>query len=59
MSPTPGDLIVPDRPISRAISGEDPEPVAEAQNDLPIDRSEPMDTEHVDDSVLHILGAGH
>ena len=42
-----------------AISGEDTEPVAEAQTDLTIDRSEPMDTEHVDDSILQITGAGH
>ena len=53
MPPTPGDSTVPDR------SGEDPEPVAEAQTDLPIDRSKLMDTEHVDDSVLQISGAGH
>ena len=60
MPPTPGDSTVPDRPIiSREISGEDPEPVAEAQTDLPIDQSEPMDTEHVDDSVLQISGTGH
>ena len=45
--------------MSRAISGEDPEPVAEAQTGLLIDRSEPMDAEHVDDSVLQISGAGH
>ena len=57
--PTPTNLTVPDRSMSRAISGEDPEPVAEAQTGLPIDRSEPMDTEHVDDFVLHISGVGH
>ena len=57
--PTPGDSTLPDFPISMAISGEDPEPVAEAQTDLSIDRSEFMDTEHVDDSVLQITGAGH
>ena len=45
--------------MSRAISGKDPEPVAEAQTGLPIDRSEPMDTEHVADSILQISGAGH
>ena len=44
---TPGDSTVPDRPISRVVSGEVPEPVAEAQINLQIDRSEPMDTEHV------------
>ena len=59
MPPTPGDLTVPDHPISGAISGEDPEPIAEAQTDLPIDLSEPMDTEHVDDCVLEISGAEH
>ena len=59
MPPTPGDSTVPDCPISRAISGEDPEPVADAQTNLPIDRSEPMDTAHVNDSVLQISGAGH
>ena len=45
--------------MSRAISGEDPLPVAVAQTALPIDWSEPVDTEHVDDSVLQISGAGH
>ena len=45
--------------MSRAISGEDPLPVAAAQTALPIGRSEPVDTEHVDDSVLQISGAGH
>ena len=54
-----GDLTVPDRSVSRAISGEDPLPVAAAQTCLPIDRSEPVNTEHVDDSVLHISGVGH
>ena len=52
MPPTPGDSTVPDRPISRAISGE-------PHTDIPIDRSKLMDTEHVDDSVLQISGAGH
>ena len=54
-----GDSTVPDRSVSRAISGEDALPVAAAQTGLPIDRSEPVDTEHVDDSVLQISGAGH
>ena len=44
---------------SKAISGEDPLPAAAAQTALPIDRPKPVDTEHVDDSVLHISGAGH
>ena len=57
--PTPGDSTIPDHSVSRSISGEDPEPVAEAHAGLPIDRSEPMDTEHVDDSVIQISGAGH
>ena len=56
---TAGDLTVPDRSVSRAISGEDPLPVAAAQTGLPIDWSEPVDTEHVDDSVLQISRAGH
>ena len=33
--------------------------MAAAQTGLPIDRSEPVNTEHVDDSVLQISGAGH
>ena len=28
---------------------------AEARTDLPIDQSEPMDTEHVDDSILQMV----
>ena len=56
---TAGDSTVSDRSVSRAISGEDPLPVTAAQTGLPIDRSEPVDTEHVGDSVLHILGGGH
>ena len=54
-----GDSTVPDHSMSRAISGEDPLPVAAAHAGLPIDRSEPVNTEHVDDSVLQISGAGH
>ena len=54
---TADDSTVPDRSVSRAISGEDPLPVA--QTGLPMDRPEPVDTEHVDDSVLQISGAGH
>ena len=49
-----GDLTVPDRSVSRAISGEDPLPVTAAQTGLPIDRSEPVNTEHLDDSILQI-----
>ena len=56
---TAGDSTVPDHSVSRAISGEDPLPVAAGQTGLLIDRSEPVDTEHVDDSVLRISGAGH
>ena len=54
-----GDLTVPERSVLRVISWEDPLPVAAAQSGLPIDRSEPVNTEHVDDSVLQISGAGH
>ena len=56
---TADDLAAPDRSVSKAISGEDPLPVAAAQTGLPINQSEPVDIEHVDDSVLQILGAGH
>ena len=56
---TADDSTVPDRSVSRAISGEDPLPVAMAQTGLLIDRSEPVDIEHVVDSVLQISGAGH
>ena len=59
ISQTADDSTVPDRSVSRAISGEDPLPVAAAQTGLTIDRSEPVDTEHVDDSVLQISGVGH
>ena len=45
--------------MSGVISGEDLEPVAEAHTGLLIDQSETMDTEHVDDSVLHISGLGN
>ena len=54
-----GDSTVPDHSVSRAISGEDPLPVAAAHTGLPIDRSEPVNTEHVDDSILQFSGAGH
>ena len=44
-----GDSTVPDHFVSAA-----------AQTGLPIDRSEPVNTEHhVDDSILQISGAGH
>ena len=56
---TAGDSTVPDRSVSRAISGEDPLPVETAQTGLLIAWSEPVDAEHVDDSVLQISGAGH
>ena len=56
MTQAAGDSTIPDRSVSRAISGEDPLPVAAAQTGLPIDRSEPVNTEHVDDSVLQISG---
>ena len=56
---TAGDSTVPDRSVLRAISGEDPLPVAPAQTGLPIDQSEPVNTEHLDGSVLQISGAGH
>ena len=39
-------LTVPDH----SVSGEDPLPVAEAQTGLMMDRPDPVDTEHVDDS---------
>ena len=54
-----GDSAVPYHSVSRPISGEDPLPVAAAQTGLPIDRSGPVDTEHVDNSVQQISGAGH
>ena len=43
----------------RSVSGEDPLPVAAAQTGLLMDRPDPVDTDHVDDSVLQITGAGH
>ena len=54
-----GDSTVPNRSVLRAISVEDPLPVAAAQTGLLIDQSEPVNTEHVDDSVLQISVAGH
>ena len=50
---------MPDLPISDTTFREDSEPVAETQTDLLTDRLEPIDTEHVDDCVLQISGAGH
>ena len=56
---TANNLTVPDRSVSRMISGEDPLPVTAARTGLLMDRPEPVDTEHVGDSVLQISGAGH
>ena len=43
----------------RSVSGEDPLPVAAARTGLLMDRPDPVDTDHVDDSILQITGAGH
>ena len=50
------DLTVPDLPVSKTTSREASENIADTRTYSPTSRSEPMDTEHVDECVLQISG---